>query len=194
MVGTTRYGSANLAAMAVHYFSAASLDGFVATDDHSLDWLLGRDVDPDGPHGYTAFLEGCGALAMGASTYEWLCENSVEAGEPWAYAQPTWVFTHRTPAPVAGADLRFVSGPPAEHIDAMRLAAGGRDIWLMGGGTLAAQFADADLIDELWVQLAPVTLGQGRPLLPTRLELELVEVVRNGAFACTHYRVVRPEG
>jgi dihydrofolate reductase len=64
-------------------------------------------------------------------------------------------------------------------------------VWIVGGGDLAGQFADAGLLDELWVQYAPVSLGAGAPLLPRRIELELREVVRNRDFACARYSVVR---
>lgn len=71
-------------------------------------------------------------------------------------------------------------------------AAGGRDVWLIGGGGLVARFVEAGLVDELWVQLAPVTLGAGAPLLPARVELRLEEVARNGDFVCTRYTVLGP--
>jgi dihydrofolate reductase len=54
------------------------------------------------------------------------------------------------------------------------------------------QFADRGLLDEILVGIAPVTLGQGAPLLPRRLtssQLELVEVARQGQFARLSYRV-----
>lgn len=172
--------------MAVHYFTASTLDGFLATHDDSLDWLLTRDVDADGPHGYNAFLAGMGALVMGGVTYRWVVEH--EQGR-WPYAQPTWLFSRSTTTLLPGADLRQVTGDPATHIDAIRESAGGRDVWLVGGGDLAAQFARAGLIDELWVQFAPVILGSGKPFMPAPLELGLLEVVRNGDFACTHYAV-----
>ena len=59
----------------------------------------------------------------------------------------------------------------------------------LGGGDLAGQFADAGLLDEVWVQYAPVTLGAGAPLLPRALDLELIDVARNEAFLCGRYRV-----
>jgi dihydrofolate reductase len=59
----------------------------------------------------------------------------------------------------------------------------------MGGGDLAGQFAEAGLLDEFWVQFAPVTLGEGRPLLPRHLELELIDTARNRDFLCARYRV-----
>ena len=70
-------------------------------------------------------------------------------------------------------------------------AAAGRNVWVVGGGDLAGQLADAGLLDEVWVQYAPVALGSGAPLLPRRLELELADVARNRDFACARYHVVR---
>ena len=70
-------------------------------------------------------------------------------------------------------------------------AAGDRNVWVVGGGDLAGQFADADLLDEVWVQYAPVTPGSGAPLLPRRIELRLEDVARNADFACARYRVAR---
>ncbi len=74
----------------------------------------------------------------------------------------------------------------------MAAAAGDRNIWVVGGGDLAGQFADAGLLDEVIVTIAPVTLGGGAPLLPRRLELRLDELDRNGDFACARFAVVRP--
>lgn len=178
-----------LAGMATHYYTASSLDGFIATTDHSLDWLLSQDIDQDGPMAYGAFEEKIGALVMGASTYEWLLAH--QGDEPWAYAQPTWVFTHRDLPVLPGADIRFARGEVAAvHRDVVD-AAGSRDVWIVGGGELAGQFVDAGLVDELWVQYAPVTLGAGAPLLPRTVDLELIEVARNRSFLCGRYRVVR---
>jgi len=59
------------------------------------------------------------------------------------------------------ADVRFVSGSPADSFDRIRASADGKDLWIVGGGGLASQFAEAGLLDEVWVQLAPVTLGAG---------------------------------
>ena len=64
--------------------------------------------------------------------------------------------------------------------------------WVAGGGDLAAQFADAGLLDELMVSIAPVTLDAGRPLLPRRFFLELKDLARNSDFACVTYAVVGP--
>ena len=54
------------------FYTATTLDGFIATDDHSLDWLITRDVGKDGPLDYAVFIAGVGSLCMGAQTYEWV--------------------------------------------------------------------------------------------------------------------------
>lgn len=171
--------------MTTHFYTAASLDGFIATDDHSLEWLFVQDFDLQGPMAYPGFIEGIGALVMGASTYEWLRRNQ----EDWEYTQPTWVFSHRSLSAPDGADVRFVAGHPAGAFDQILASAAGKDVWVVGGGDLAGQFAEAGLLDELWVQFAPVTLGSGRPLFTRALQLDLVEVARNRDFVCTRYRV-----
>ncbi len=178
--------------MTTTYYTASSVDGFLADPDHSLSWLLRRDVDPAGPMGYDAFLTGVGALVMGASTFRWLVEHEY-AGDPtsrpWLYEQPTWVFSSRDLV-VPQGDVRVVSGDVAVHAADLATAAGGRDVWVVGGGDLAGQFADAGLLDEVWVQYAPVALGAGAPLLPRRLELRLLEVARNRDLACARFGVV----
>lgn len=176
--------------MTTHYYTASSLDGFIATAEHSLDWLLTQDIDHEGPMAYTAFEKTIGALAMGATTFEWVLDH--EDGR-WGYSQPTWVFTHRSIAIPEGADVRLTQADIRTVHAAMTAAAAGKDLWVVGGGDLAGQFADAGLLDEVWVQYAPVTLGSGAPLLPRALDLELLEVARNRSFLCGRYRVVRDE-
>lgn len=180
------------------YYTASSLDGFIATEDHSLEWLfpLGDVNDTS----YPRFIEQVGALAMGASTYAWMLEHVVRPGSPtpgpWPYAQPTWVFSHRPQPAVRGADIRFVGGAVEPVHEAMRAAAGGRNLWLVGGGDLVGQFHDAGLLDEIIVQVASVTLGAGRPLLPRRIAvppLKLTSVQRFGdGFGELRYDVPRP--
>lgn len=179
--------------MATTYFTASSVDGFIADPEHSLSWLLSRDVDVRGPMGYELFLEEqVGALVMGSSTYTWLLDNELagDPPKPWPYEQATWVFSTRD-LPRVDGDLRHVQGPVAPLHAGMVAAAGDRGVWVVGGGDLAGQFADAGLLDEVWVQYAPVALGAGAPLLPRRVELRLEEVARNRDFACARYAVVR---
>jgi dihydrofolate reductase len=171
--------------MRTQYYTATSLDGFIATEDDSLEWLF--PLGELGSSSYPAFIAEVGALAMGATTYEWILRHGekveAEAGAPWPYTQPTWVFTHRRPPTVANADVRFVAGDVRPIYTAMRGAAAGKNLWVVGGGDLAGQFFDAGLLDELIIQVGSVTLGRGKPLFPRRLlhpSLRLVSVQQMG--------------
>jgi dihydrofolate reductase len=178
--------------VATSYFTASSVDGFVADPEHSLSWLLSRDVDVQGPMGYERFFsERVGAMLMGSTTYRWLLDHLEASGEPWPYDLPCWVLTTR-PLPAAAGCVRFARGDVAELHPQVVAAAGGKDVWVVGGGDVAGQLADAGLLDDVWVQFAPVTLGGGAPLLPRRVELRLEEVARNRDFACARWSVVRP--
>lgn len=178
------------------YYTASTLDGFLADANHSLDWLF-QFQPPEGEDHYEQFVKNVGALCMGSSTYEWLLRNEVfKAGEPprpWFYTQPTWVFSSRALREVPGADVRFVKGDVRPvHADMMK-AAEGKVLWIVGGGELAGQFHDAGLLDEIVVSIASVTLGAGMPLLPRRIvapPLKLLSVRQHGdGFAVLRYAV-----
>jgi len=171
--------------MATHYYTASSLDGFIADADNGLEWLFVQDIDHKGPMSYDSFFAGIGAMCMGATTYEWIL-----AHEKWIYTLPTWIFTHRD-LPLVSPDIRLTQADVREVHAEMTEAAEGKDIWVAGGGDLVGQFADAGLLDQVWVQYAPVTLGAGAPLLPRRLDLVVEEVARNRDFLCGRYSVKR---
>lgn len=169
------------------YYTATSLDGFIADERNGLDWLFEVPRDDESEHdAFARFFAGVGVQAMGATTYEWVVahERMLDHPERWmAPSIPTWVFTHRDLRAVPGADLRFVNGEVAPVHAAMVAAADGRDVWLVGGGELVASFADAGLLDRIWVSVQPVCLGAGAPLLPRRLtskRLTLESAKRSG--------------
>ncbi len=173
------------------FYTATTLDGYIADENDSLDWLFVQDIDKDGPMNYDAFIKDVGAIAMGATTYQWILDHMARTDDTWAYDMPAWVFTHGTFADTEG-DVRFVQGDVVDVHAEMVEAAGGKDVWVVGGGDLAAQFAEAKLLDELMLSIAPVTLGAGRPLFPRKYDLKLTELARNGAFLCARYDVVGP--
>jgi dihydrofolate reductase len=178
------------------YYTATTLDGFIADPDNSLDWLFTRQREPDGPLNYGEFIAGVGAMAMGSTTYEWILDHEFADKDPeewkWQYDVPCWVFTQRQLPVVRDAPITFTSTKVATVHEEMVGAAGDRNVWIVGGGDLAGQFADAGLLDEVLVMIAPVTLGGGAPLLPRRIELRLDELGRNGDFVCAKFSVMRP--
>jgi dihydrofolate reductase len=163
------------------YFTATSVDGYIADADNSLDWLF--EVPRNGGSGadeFAGFFDEIGAMAMGATTYEWVLEHErldehPEKWREWYGATPTWVFTHRR-LPVADGDIRFVEGDVGPVHHEMVVAAQGRNVWLVGGGELVGAFADAGLLDEIHLGMQPVFLGSGAPLLPRRLTSKRVRL------------------
>jgi dihydrofolate reductase len=175
------------------YYTATSLDGFLADAHDSLDWLFVQQHDATGPGDMDAFMAQVGVLVMGATTYEWIVEHEVSQSKPWPYSQPSFVFTHRDLDPVHES-ITLVAGEPAEHRDALVDAAAGKDVWMVGGGDLAAAFARAGMLDEILVSIASVTLGSGRPLLGGAFALALQQVDRNGDFVVARYDVGAEHG
>jgi dihydrofolate reductase len=178
------------------YYTATSVDGFIADHDNSLDWLFA--VERDDPDAFATFFAGVGAMCMGATTYEWVLDHDqlLEQPEKWrSYygTTPCWVFTHRTLPVIPDANLTFVAGDVAPVHDAMVQAAAGANVWVVGGGELVGRFADAGRLDEIHLGVAPVFLGSGAPLLPRRLladHVRLTKVERNGQMAMLTYVVI----
>ncbi|HEX3294335.1 MAG TPA: dihydrofolate reductase family protein [Solirubrobacterales bacterium] len=157
----------------VRYYAAQTLDGYIAEPDDSIDWLTGYEgsfegADSDaGQAGYDEFYERIGALVMGSTTYEWVLAH----GRSWPYGgKPTWVLSSRELELPEGesVDVRIADAEVPELIDEMRDAAGDRDIWIVGGGLVASQFADHGLLDRVEVTVVPVLLAEGKPLFERR--------------------------
>lgn len=183
----------------VIYFTATSLDGYIADTEHSLQWLF--DVEHGGDEtDWNDLMRRAGALVMGASTYRWIIAHDPdllagpEAWQRFYGDRACWVFTHADDLPrIPGATITFVQGAVRPVYDEIA-ATGVGAIWLAGGGDLVGQFDDAGLLDEIIAGICPVTLGGGAPLLPRRIEsdrLHLRKVVPDGQQVRLHYRVTR---
>lgn len=183
------------------YYAAMSLDGFIADRDENLEWLTkfdgpgyAGDAVPAGPTegSYQRFLADVGALVMGSKTYEFIL------GESWPYGDmPTWVLTTRKLPAIDGAGgLRFASGPVVEAHAEAAAAAGGKDVWLVGGGNVATQCLEAGLLDLVRVTIVPVLLGDGLPLFAGPVEpmgLLAVTPYGNGMVELTYEVPARAE-
>ncbi|GAB4464533.1 MAG: dihydrofolate reductase family protein [Elainellaceae cyanobacterium] len=186
--------------MKTQYYTATSLDGYIADANNSLEWLF-QFGDPENGS-YASFMQEVGAIAMGSTTYEWILNHNspdspdANLAQPaWSYTQPAWVFTTRTLPTIPGADIRFVKGDVRPVHEAMRAIAQDKNIWVVGGGDLVGQFYDHGLLDEIIVTVASVTLGSGAPLLPRRITtppLWLLSATTYGtAFVELRYEVQR---
>jgi dihydrofolate reductase len=173
------------------YYTATSLDGFIADEKNSLDWLMQFGDGPP-PDRYNAFISQIGALAMGSVTYEWIVHHIIRKDPPgeWPYSQPCWVFSTRNLPSVKGADVRFVRGDIPPVHDEMLKAADGKNIWIVGGGELVGRFHDHGLLDEIVATVVPVTLGAGAPLLPRRIARPPMKLVSTEVIGGTMVEIV----
>ena len=184
------------------YCTAVSIDGFIADQDNSLDWLFQAGSGAGKQDLFSSFFADVGAMAMGARTYEWAVEHEHLLEDPgkwrrWYGSVPCWVFTHRRLPAVPGADLVFARGDVRGVHEEMMAAAEGGNLWLVGGGNLVGQFSDRGLLDEILLEVAPVMLGGGTALLPRRLlasELTLATVGHDAQFVFLTYQEARRGG
>jgi dihydrofolate reductase len=179
------------------YYCACSLDGWIAAADDNLDWLLGYQGSFDdeaaepGPMSeggaYEHFYAGVGALVMGSVTYQWILDHlGVAGGGEWPYAgKPCWVLSSRELRRPEGeeVDVRVVDAPVGELYDEMAAAAGEGALWVVGGGGVASQFADAGRLDEVHLTVVPVVLGAGKPLFERPLPSGAMRLSGTRAFA-----------
>jgi dihydrofolate reductase len=159
------------------YYCATSLDGYLAEADDGLEWLLGYDGSFEGGGAepgpmseggaYERFYAGVGALVAGSVTYEWILDHLAGGERGWPYAgKPFWVLSsRRLRVPEGeGVDVRVVDASARDLHGELIAAADGGDVWIVGGGGVASQFAEESLLDEVHVTVVPVALGTGKPL------------------------------
>ncbi len=169
-------------------FIASSLDGYIATEADSLDWLF--KVEGEGDNGYSEFLSTIDTVILGRRTYDWIMD--AEKGNFPYPDKKCYVFTKSNVEP--NDHVEFVDGDIAELIHTLKCSEGG-DIWIVGGGNLLSHALKEDLVDEFIITVAPTILGKGIPLFnkqDNEIELELTSVRRFNQFAELHY--VRKQG
>lgn len=142
---------------------AASLDGFIARPDGSVDWLETADEFPAGddmdPEFIEAFLRTIDCYVMGSRTYETALRFEAQ-GLGWAYGdKPTFVLSSRE-LPRARDSIEFYRGDLAQFVN-QRLRPAFRSIWFVGGGVVAAECLRLGLADEVRYSILPILIGAG---------------------------------
>jgi len=133
----------------VRLFIASSLDGYIAREDGSVDWLFS-----DADYGYSEFYGSIDTVVMGRKTYE----KSLEFEEHPFRGKKVYVFSRS----VKEKGVEFVSDVVGFMKKLVRSK--GKDIWLVGGSEIVSIFLNEGLIDEIILSIHPVILGRGIPL------------------------------
>jgi dihydrofolate reductase len=168
----------------------ASLDGFIARKDGSVDWLETSDEFVDGdtlePGVVEAFLATIDCYVMGSRTYETALRFEAK-GLGWAYGdKPTFVLTRRE-LPRTRDTVEFHSGDLASFVN-QRLRPRFRSIWFVGGGVLSAECLQLGLADEVRYSVLPILIGDGMPFFQKgdrdiALHLAEVKAYKSGMVA-----------
>lgn len=141
-------------------YIATSLDGYIATPEHGLDWLFKHDQLALGEHDYNLFIQRIRTVVMGRGTYDFIHH----ASSPWAYGeQRVFVVTSR-PIDDPKGPLEIRSDIDALVAELRALDDG--DVWMLGGGQLQMAFMERGALDELEIYVMPEIIGGGIPLFP----------------------------
>ncbi|HET9950074.1 MAG TPA: dihydrofolate reductase family protein [Longimicrobiales bacterium] len=169
---------------------AASLDGFIARRDGSVDWLETSDEFEDGerldPQEVDAVLSSIDCYVMGSRTYETAVGFEAK-GLGWVYGdKPTIVLTSR-PLPRIRDTIELHAGDLTELVNG-RLRRAYRSIWIVGGGAVSGACMRLGLADEVRYSILPVLIGDGIPFfeqLDQDVALHLLEAraYRSGMIA-----------
>lgn len=174
----------------VVYSLTNSLDNFIARADGGYDWILmGDEVMSEFPKLYASF----DTVLIGRRTYDQIALQASETGPEMAgfMEMKTYVFSH-TMKESPNAGVKIISDNAGEFVRSLKNESG-KDIWLMGGGILAASLLKERLVDEIGVAIQPILLGSGIPLFPDigmQVDLQLLEckTYKNGIVSLK-YRV-----
>lgn len=165
------------------FYGAMSVDGYIAREDHSLDWLIGTEGEED--TGYTEFYDTVDTILMGRKTYEQI--NILSPNEFPYKGKECYVFS-RT---LSGANefVEFIQDDIVGFTKTLKEQLGNR-IWVVGGGEVFSPLLQAKLVDEFFIQIAPSIIGRGISLFKPNDEenkLTLVDVRRYKQFAELYY-------
>lgn len=170
---------------------ATSADGYIARPDGDLEWLTSRPA-PKGFYGINAFMKSIDTMVLGRKTYD----IGLQLGGKFDAKSRHIVFSRHPPPVEVPPGVQFVSDAIAPFVRRLQEQPG-KDIWLMGGGEIIAAFLDEQAIDEFVINVVPVFIGDGIPLIArrhrhTRLELLSSERFEDGVVQL-HYRVEKAQ-
>jgi dihydrofolate reductase len=164
----------------VVYGGACSLDGFLAREDGSVDWLMfGDEAAELMKDSWSRF----DTMLMGRKTYEVAIANAPKGQKEDPYGIVTYVFS-TTLGPAEHEGMNIVSEGAGKFVRSLKKRSG-KDICVMGGGVLANSLFEAGVIDEVGFNVHPILLGSGIPSfhrMTNEIKLELADCkpMKNG--------------
>jgi len=146
----------------IKLFIAATIDGFIARENGSLDWLFSLPNPNNIDHGYNAFIDSIDVIIMGSKTYDEVLGFGVE----WPYKdQKTYILTSNKSYKIKTENTFIVDSIDINLIEKLKHESQ-KNIWLLGGGNVITQFLNLGAIDEMTISIIPIILGRGLSLFP----------------------------
>lgn len=167
------------------FYGAISVDGYIARENDSLDWLLGTEGEEE--IGYSDFYATVDTVLMGRKTYDQIL---VQSPDRFPYVgKACYVFSRS----VVGSNevVEFVGGDIVEFTKSLKVRSG-QNIWIVGGGEVLHPLIRSRLVDKFIIQIAPSIIGRGIPLFipgDEDIRLNLLDVRRYQQFAELHYEM-----
>ena len=159
---------------------AVSLDGFIATIDHELDWMPQSVKSMIGKE-----FEAADTLLMGANTYIYIFEHW--GGWPHKGKRSFVVSNHDTNV-TPDCGVEFLIDTPLRKVHEMKADT---DMLVVGGGELLTSLIKVGLMDSLTVYTVPVMLGRGVPFIGETFGSEwelLMNMVMDDGIVVTEYK------
>jgi len=160
----------------VSVFVATSMDGYIAREDNSIDWLENLEANGDQDYGYHEFISNIDAILMGRNTFD-----VVKKLKDWSYnGMPIFVLTHHPLDlhPGKYTNVHPIQGEPRQVLADLEKR-GFNHLYIDGGKTIT-EFLSASLVDEMIITRIPILLGKGIPLfgsLEKEIKLELKSTI-----------------
>ena len=165
-------------------YIATSLDGYIATENDSLEWLF--KTAGEGDNGYSEFIKTVDTIILGRRTYDWIINN--ESGKFPYQNQKCYVFSNSMSE--KNKNVEFINEDTSDFLSKIK-ESGGKNIWIVGGGELLHHFIKEKLIDDYIITVAPILIGKGIPLfkkINVEVDLELKSIRRFNQFVELHYK------
>ncbi|RHR83500.1 MULTISPECIES: dihydrofolate reductase family protein [Bacteroidales] len=145
-------------------YIATTLDGKIARNNGSLDWLYALPNPNQIDHGYAKFIDSIGTTIMGRKTYD----EIISFGVDWPYKEmKSYVATNNESFSPETPNTWIISSSVTGLTQNLRESSE-KDIWLIGGGQLITHFLNNDLLDRMILTIIPTILGNGISLFPNQ--------------------------
>lgn len=166
-------------------YIATSLDGYIATEEDSLEWLF--KTEGEGDNGYSEFYRTVDTILLGRRTYDWIIDK--EKGKFPYRNKKCYVFSKSICE--NNEHVEFINGDIVEFTNEIKKLEG-ENIWIVGGSNLLHYFMKERLVDEFIISIAPILIGRGIPLfkeIDFEIELKLKGMRQFNQFVELYYEL-----